>query len=206
MYVGWRLSQASPIDVVVNDANKENHSSEASSNSTNNDNAFESSGENVSNTARENPTPTPFADLNKTTTTVSPVQDKSKDPTPDVTPTRNSTPKTPEPTPVTTPPPSPTATRKPPDVVNMGVLNRQATILYQPKYPPAARAAGAGGTVNVQVLVNENGRVVDARAVSGHPLLRATSEEAARSAIFEPWKVDGQRAKMRGILVFKFVP
>lgn len=46
-------------------------------------------------------------------------------------------------------------------------------------YPPAARAVRARGEVGVQVEIDVNGKVVAAKAFSGHPLLRAVSESAA---------------------------
>ena len=60
--------------------------------------------------------------------------------------------------------------------------------LPRPPFPPAARAVGAWGEVIVEVEVNAEGKVVNAAAVSGHPLLRASSVAAARQATFEPGK------------------
>ena len=68
-----------------------------------------------------------------------------------------------------------------------------------------AKAAKASGTVVVQVLVDENGNVVDAHAVSGHPLLQAASVSAARSAKFSPTKLSGEPVKVIGVITYKFV-
>lgn len=46
-------------------------------------------------------------------------------------------------------------------------------------YPPAARAVRAYGEVNVTVEIDPNGKVTNAKAFRGHPLLRAVSERAA---------------------------
>ena len=46
-------------------------------------------------------------------------------------------------------------------------------------YPPAARAVRAFGEVLVEVNIDRDGKVISARAVSGHPLLRRTAEDAA---------------------------
>ena len=72
------------------------------------------------------------------------------------------------------PPPEvkPTPPRAP---ISGGVLNGKAISLPKPAYPPIARAAHASGTVVVQVLIDENGNVISARAVSGHPLLQAVA-------------------------------
>ena len=66
------------------------------------------------------------------------------------------------------------------------VLNGKATSLPIPAYPPIAKAARASGNVTVEVTVDEDGNVVAAKAVSGHPLLQAASVAAARNAKFAP--------------------
>ncbi len=90
--------------------------------------------------------------------------------------------------------------------ISGGVLNGKATDLPKPAYPPAAKAVRAGGAVNVQVTVDENGNVVSANAVSGHPLLRASAVEAARSAKFNPTLLSGKAVKVSGVIVYNFVP
>lgn len=87
-----------------------------------------------------------------------------------------------------------------------GVLNSKATSLMLPEYPAAARAVKAGGTVTVQVTIDEEGNVVSVAALSGHPLLRSASEAAAKQARFSPTVVNGQAVKVHGVLVFNFVP
>ncbi|HKV33625.1 MAG TPA: energy transducer TonB, partial [Pyrinomonadaceae bacterium] len=76
------------------------------------------------------------------------------------------------------PPPAPTPTPRTAPISG-GVLNGKAISLPKPQYPPIARAAHAAGTVVVQVLIDENGSVVSAKAVSGHPLLQAVAVAAA---------------------------
>jgi TonB family protein len=82
------------------------------------------------------------------------------------------------------------------------VLNGKATSLPIPAYPQIAKAARAAGNVMVEVTVDENGNVVAAKAVSGHPLLQAASVAAALNAKFVPGKPSGQA--MKGILVYTF--
>lgn len=109
------------------------------------------------------------------------------------------------------PPPPPTAPPPPPKPavpkkISGGVLNGKATSLPKPPYPPAAKAVRASGAVNVQVTINESGSVVSASAVSGHPLLRAAAEQAARSARFAPTLLSGQPVSVSGVIVYNFVP
>lgn len=56
---------------------------------------------------------------------------------------------------------------------------------FEPNYPPAARAVRAVGDVSVQVKIDQNGKTLSAKAISGHPLLRSTSEVAPKKFIFE---------------------
>ena len=97
------------------------------------------------------------------------------------------------------------ATPPPPKTISGGVLNGKAISKPQPAYPPLARAAKASGTVTVQVLVDESGNVVTARAVSGHPLLQPSAVAAARQAKFSPTKLSGQPVKVTGVITYNFV-
>jgi protein TonB len=103
------------------------------------------------------------------------------------------------------PPPAPTPPPKPKTVVSGGVLNGKAISKPQPNYPPIAKAARASGTVTVQILVDESGRVVSASAVSGHPLLQQAAVAAARNARFSPTLLSGQPVKVSGVITYNFV-
>jgi protein TonB len=103
-------------------------------------------------------------------------------------------------------PPPPEAKPTPPRApISGGVLNGKAISLPKPAYPPIARAAHASGTVVVQVLIDENGSVVSAHAISGHPLLQAVAVAAARQARFSPTKLSGQPVKVTGMIQYNFV-
>src|SRR2546421_2225465 len=104
------------------------------------------------------------------------------------------------------PPPAPKPTPEPKKtVVSGGVLNGKAISKPQPAYPPIAKAARAQGTVTVQILVDESGRVVSATAVSGHPLLQQAAVSAARQARFSPTLLSGQPVKVSGVITYNFV-
>lgn len=91
------------------------------------------------------------------------------------------------------------------DVVDAGVINGKAVRLPKPEYPSAARAARASGTVDVFVTVDETGKVIAARAISGHPSLRDGAETAARRALFSPTIIAGKSVKVTGIIVYNYV-
>ncbi|HSE32103.1 MAG TPA: energy transducer TonB [Pyrinomonadaceae bacterium] len=74
-----------------------------------------------------------------------------------------------------------------------------------PEYPPIARAARASGNVVVLVLIDEEGKVIAAQSVSGHPLLQAASVNAARQSTFTPTEVDGKPVKVLATLTYTFV-
>jgi periplasmic protein TonB len=102
-------------------------------------------------------------------------------------------------------PPPPPPVKAVPKQISGGVLNGKAISLPKPPYPPAAKAVRAGGSVSVQVLIDENGNVVSASAVSGHPLLRGAAASAARGAKFSPTKLSGQPVKVSGVITYNFV-
>jgi hypothetical protein len=93
-----------------------------------------------------------------------------------------------------------------PKQINGGVLNGKATSLPKPSYPPAAHAVRAGGTVSVQVLIDEDGNVFAAQAIVGHPLLRSASTVAACKSKFSPTRLAGNPVKVMGVVTYNFVP
>jgi TonB family protein len=88
--------------------------------------------------------------------------------------------------------------------VSGSVLQGSAIRKVPPAYPPIARAARAQGAVQVNVTVDENGNVIDANVVSGHPLLRDAAIEAARQWQFKPTLLAGEAVKVQGLLTFNF--
>jgi TonB family protein len=100
-----------------------------------------------------------------------------------------------------------TFTRKvaePSVVISGGRINGKAQKSVQPTYPAVARAAGAEGGVDVEVVVDEQGNVESAKAVSGHPLLLAAAVDAARQWVFSPTLLQGKPTKVKGVITFEF--
>lgn len=89
-------------------------------------------------------------------------------------------------------------------LVSGGVVNGKATNLVTPEYPKAAQVIRAGGEVKVQVTIDEDGNVIAASAVSGHPLLKPAAARAARSSKFSPTFLTNQKVKVTGIIVYNF--
>ena len=104
------------------------------------------------------------------------------------------------------PPPLPDPpVRKPPPVQSKGVVNGLAISLPKPAYPAPARIARVSGPVNVQVLIDEHGKVVSAKAVAGNPLLMSAAVQAALNARFSPTKLGDQPVKVSGVITYNFV-
>jgi TonB family protein len=104
------------------------------------------------------------------------------------------------------PPPVPIPAAAPPKVIKSPtILNGLAVSLPKPVYPPFAKQGGIQGSVNVQVLVDETGRVVSAKAVTGSPTLMHAAQEAAMRARFSPTKIGEQAVKVSGVITYNFI-
>jgi len=89
--------------------------------------------------------------------------------------------------------------------VSGGVLNGRALNKIKPVYPAAARESGASGVVEVRVVFDETGKVIWAKAISGHPQLRQAAEDAAWQTKFSPTILSGQAVRTSGLLLYNFV-
>ncbi|MFL6208119.1 MAG: TonB family protein [Pyrinomonadaceae bacterium] len=91
------------------------------------------------------------------------------------------------------------------DPMQGGVLNGKAICKPQPRYPMLAMQNHVQGTVTVHIVVDETGKVIEAKAVSGPSELAAASEDAARRARFTPTLLSGWPVKVSGIITYNFV-
>ena len=102
-------------------------------------------------------------------------------------------------------PPPPMNTPKPLlKPVSGGVLNGKAVYLPTPSYPDAAKRMRMAGTVTVDVVVDETGKVISAVATSGPTILREVATQAASKAKFSPTMLSGQAVKVSGQINYKF--
>jgi outer membrane biosynthesis protein TonB len=81
----------------------------------------------------------------------------------------------------------------------------RAIHLAKPGYPELARKAHVAGQIKVKVIIGEEGTVIAAAAVDGHPLLYGVSVAAARDSTFTPTRINGQPVKVVGVLQYNFV-
>ena len=104
------------------------------------------------------------------------------------------------------PPPPPPPTPAPPRVVKVShILNSEAKYLPRPNYPIMAKQIRLQGTVTVQVLIDETGKVISAKALSGHPLFVVEAQRAAMGARFSPTIIGEQPVKVSGVITYNFV-
>ena len=85
------------------------------------------------------------------------------------------------------------------------VLSSKALSLPQPAYPIMAKQTGTHGPVNIQILVDEQGKVISAQIVAGNPMLTSAAKEAAMRARFTPTILNGQPVKIQGVIIYNFV-
>lgn len=103
------------------------------------------------------------------------------------------------------PPPVPTPTPEMPKVVKIShLINSEAVYLPKPPYPSLAKQIKLQGTVVIQVLIDETGKVLSAKPVSGHPMFIPESQRAAMQARFSPTTINGQPVKVSGLISYNF--
>ncbi len=74
----------------------------------------------------------------------------------------------------------------------------------QPKWPSSLKSSHASGTVTIEVLFDESGKVESADILSGPPDLQPAALKAAREARFQSTTYRGQAVKVRGPITYQF--
>jgi len=108
---------------------------------------------------------------------------------------------------VGTPPPAAVVPTPAPKrvVTSPKILNSVALFLPKPAYPIIAKQMRTSGSVNVQVLIDETGKVISARSVLGNPILAQAAVQSAYQAKFSPTLIGSTPVKVSGIIVYNFV-
>lgn len=112
---------------------------------------------------------------------------------------------TPVPTPKATPTPAPTPEAKKILPVTSTMLQSKALRKIQPAYPTIAKTIKAQGAVPVQITISEEGTVIEATPMGGHPTLRDAARQAALQWVFSPTVLNGKPMKVTGIISFNFI-
>ncbi len=98
------------------------------------------------------------------------------------------------------PPPPPQRIQIAPDVVQ-----RQRLRDVQPVYPDMAKQARVQGIVQLNIVINKQGRVVDIKVISGHPLLIPAALEAVKQWEYNPTLLNGQPVEVATEVSVPFV-
>ena len=85
-------------------------------------------------------------------------------------------------------------------------LNFEVISAAKPYYTREAKANGAKGLVQVEVLIDTDGKVLTARARTGNSQLHPEAERAALESRFNRPTVNGKPARAIGFLVYRFGP
>jgi TonB family protein len=62
------------------------------------------------------------------------------------------------------------------------------------------------GKVEVRITIAEDGTVIEAEAISGHPTLRSAAKDAALQWVYKPTTLNGIPTKAQTVLTFNFSP
>lgn len=86
------------------------------------------------------------------------------------------------------------------------IINGKAVSLPKPSYPSMASPKRLRGSVSVQVTIDEKGKIIQARAVSGAIEFVNVAVQAAKESRFTPTYVCQQPVKVTGMIIYNFVP
>ena len=98
------------------------------------------------------------------------------------------------------------ARAKPPKIIrkSSGALSASALKRVEPRYPDDAKAAGIKGAVIIEVTIDEEGKVIEARPLSGQDALKQAAVDAAMQWVFAPTTLSGVPVKVIGTITFNF--
>ncbi len=84
-------------------------------------------------------------------------------------------------------------------------MNGKALNFVRPEFPEGAKLVGARGTVLVEVLIDENGAVIEAKALRGNPLFIANSIKAVKLSKFQPFVLEGGNVlRVSGVIIYNY--
>jgi protein TonB len=85
------------------------------------------------------------------------------------------------------------AVHAPAQPIRVGSGVQAAMLIHGPPpvYPPLARQARISGMVHLAALIGTDGRMIDLRATSGHPLLVKAALDAVKQWVYRPTLLNG---------------
>jgi len=88
--------------------------------------------------------------------------------------------------------------------IEIGSLIAYATERVNPVYPQMARNMRTTGVVKVELIIDENGQVVQVQNASGPAMLQNAAKDAVKKWRFKPFTRDGQPVRASGFVNFNF--
>jgi TonB family protein len=116
-------------------------------------------------------------------------------------------PSIPKPQPAIEAMPAPPREEPPPaEPLRIGGRVEQPKQIYraEPIYPAAAKSARVQGVVEIEGVINEEGRIEQIKVVNGHPLLNDAAVECVRKWKYEPGRLNGQIIEMPIKILVRF--
>jgi len=99
-----------------------------------------------------------------------------------------------------------TASQQPQTHVPADVMEKLVTHRVDPDYPEAARADKLHGVIVLDVVVGQDGSVIDVHPLNGPEVLAHAATDAMRWWRFEPYRVDGRPVVVETTVAVEFKP
>lgn len=92
------------------------------------------------------------------------------------------------------------------ETINIPTANAMTRVAKRvaPMYPAAARQLNVSGTQEVEITVDEQGSVVDAKVLKGNAMFSAASVSAVKQWKFTPLVQDGSAKSFTSVIVFTY--
>ncbi len=76
--------------------------------------------------------------------------------------------------------------------IDPSIASQNLTNRVEPTVPPLAKAAGIGGTVSAEIVINAQGKVTSVKLLSGHPMLAPAFIDAVKKWEYKPFLANGR--------------
>jgi tetratricopeptide (TPR) repeat protein len=96
------------------------------------------------------------------------------------------------------------AVQKNKNLVQSGLMAGTLTVGPTPPYSQEAKNGGISGPVVLKLTLDERGQLSSINVLSGHPILSAPAELAARRSTYAPARLEGMPVKITGLLIYNF--
>ena len=80
----------------------------------------------------------------------------------------------------------------------------KAINLPKPAYPEEAKKQKVSGVVRIEIVIDEEGDPIWAKAIEGHSLLQEASLKAACQSRYSPHKISGEAVKVNTVISYNF--